>query len=182
VNDGRVDLEHLSFVEYTMPEVAFYNAALEEHMRTRREARSDTKRTARLSNWSLRLGLALALSIPIALPAASQEAAPVYGFTFTPEPPAAATPRILKIELNDNHLQAGQPIAILVLTTPDVTRVTTGNGRRAGTIPRISPGTFSTTSTLPHLGGIATIHLKLHFEATTADGTAVDVDVPVTYK
>lgn len=115
-------------------------------------------------------------------PAVAQGDAPAYAFSFAPPTPASGTAEILKIELNSDNLHAGGPIAIRVTTTPDVTQVVTGNGRRRGSLTRISPGIFTSQSTLPHIGGLLHVHIKLHFEATTADGHVENVDVPVVYK
>jgi hypothetical protein len=112
----------------------------------------------------------------------AQGDAPTYGFSFAPPAPASGTAEILKIELNSDDLHAGGPIAIRVTTMPDVTQVVTGNGKHRGSLTRISPGIFTSQSTLPHIGGFLHVHIKLHFEATTADGHVEDVDVPVAYK
>ena len=106
---------------------------------------------------------------------------PAYGYTFTP-PAGTGTPQILKVELNSDHLHAGGPIAIRVTTTTDVVKVTTGKGNRSGALTQSGPGVFISQSTLPHEGGIASVRIKLHFEAITADGTKVSVDVPVSYR
>jgi hypothetical protein len=126
---------------------------------------------------------ALGAFCALALPAAAQAPSPsppAYGFLYTP-PPAQGTPQILKVELNSNHLRAGGPIDIRVTTTPDVVKVVTGNGKRQGTLTMSAPGIFTSSSTLPHVGGFATIRIKLHFQATSAAGTSVSLDVPVTY-
>jgi hypothetical protein len=115
-------------------------------------------------------------------PVAAQDGAPIYGFSFTPPPPVTGPSEILKIELNSDDLHAGGPIAIRVTTTPDVTQVMTGNGRHQGFLTRVSPGVFTSLSTLPHIGGLLHVHIKLHFQATTPDGRVEDVDVPVVYK
>ncbi len=105
-----------------------------------------------------------------------------YGFAFTPPAPATGPPEILKIELNSDDLRAGGPIAIRVTTAPDVTTVVTGNGSHQGTLTRVAPGVFASRSTLPHVGGLLHVHIKLHFTATAADGRQTSVDVPVAYK
>jgi hypothetical protein len=114
--------------------------------------------------------------------ALAQPAPVAYGFAFTPPAPVTGPAEILKIELNSDDLRAGGPIAIRVTTLPDVTQVMTGNGRHRGTLARLAPGVFASQSTLPHVGGLLHIHIRLHFEATTPDGRTEDVDVPVTYK
>jgi hypothetical protein len=106
----------------------------------------------------------------------------VYGYTFTPPAPSAGTPRFLSVELNSDHLRAGGPIAIRVSTTSDVVKVTTGNGKHSGTLTQSGPGVFTSDSSLPHIGGFASVRIKLHFEATTADGTSISLDVPVSYR
>src|SRR5271163_1006923 len=94
--------------------------------------------------------LTLALVALSALPALAQATAPPtpaapatppkYGYTFTPPSPGTGTPQILKVELNSDHLHAGGPIAIRVTTTPDVVKVTTGNGKRSGELTQSAPG------------------------------------------
>jgi hypothetical protein len=122
-------------------------------------------------------------------PASSPPQAPIpdatpigYGYTFTPPDPSTGTPRFLSVELNSDHLKAGGPIAIRVSTTLDVMKVTTGNGKHSGTLTQSAPGVFTSESTLPHIGGFASVRIKLHFEATTADGTSISLDVPVSYR
>jgi hypothetical protein len=140
--------------------------------------------------------LAVALSFAVVAPALAQTApaqapaqtapaqapAPAYGYVFTPPAPATGSPQILKVELNSAVLRAGGPIAIRVTTTPDVARVVTGSGKRQGTLTLAAPGVFTSQSTLPHVGGLLSVHVKLHFAATTADGKTTAVDVPVSYK
>jgi hypothetical protein len=114
--------------------------------------------------------------------ALAQGEAVTYGYSFVPPAPATGAPEILKIELNSDDLRAGGPIAIRVTTAPDVTEVVTGNGRHHGSLTRASAGIFTSSSTLPHIGGLMHVHIKLHFTATTADGREAEADVPVVYK
>ena len=116
---------------------------------------------------------------PAQTPAASAPAV-VYAFTYTPAP-ATGTPRIISVELNSNTLHAGGPIDIRVKTTPDVTKVTSGNGRHKGDLTAMGGGLFTADSKLPHVGGLLNVAIKLHIEATTADGKSTSVDVPVRY-
>jgi hypothetical protein len=106
---------------------------------------------------------------------------PTYAYTFTP-PVAEGSPRINKVELNSDHLQAGGPIAIRVTTTPDVIQVVTGNGKRSGALTKTGSGIFTSESTLPKIGGLTTVRISLHFVATTASGQSTSVDVPVHYR
>ncbi|MGD0474982.1 MAG: hypothetical protein ABSB70_17460 [Candidatus Velthaea sp.] len=106
---------------------------------------------------------------------------PIYAYAFTPTE-TRSSPRISKVELNSDHLQAGGPIAIRVTTTPDVIRVVTGNGRRSGVLTKTGPGIFSSEATLPRVGGLATVRIALHFVATSASGQSFSVDVPVHYR
>jgi hypothetical protein len=109
-------------------------------------------------------------------------ATPDYEFTFTP-PPQSGTPRILEVQLNSDRLHGGGPIDIRVTTTPDVVNVTTGNGSQSGALTQRAPGVFTSEATLPHIGADLIVkHIKLHFSATTAAGTSVSVDAPVTIK
>src|SRR5271166_2718364 len=125
-----------------------------------------------------RLCAVLLLSFAALTPAA----APAYEYTFTP-PPQTGTPRILEVQLNSDHLHGGGPIDIRVTTTPDVVKVTTGNGSQSGALTQSAPGIFTSEATLPHVGADLLVkHIKLHFTATTAAGASVSVDVPVTYK
>jgi len=125
---------------------------------------------------------ALTLAAVLAAPSASGAAAtPDYAYTYTP-PPATGSPRILSVDLNSDSLHAGGPIDIRVKTTPDVIRVTSGNGRQKGALSRSAKGVFVGDSTLPRVGGLLTLSIKIHIEATTADGKTTSVDVPVRYK
>jgi hypothetical protein len=69
---------------------------------------------------------------------------------------------IRKVELNSDHLQAGGPIAIRVTTTPDVIQVVTGNGPQSGVLTKTGPGIFASESTLPRVGGLATVRTHLY--------------------
>jgi hypothetical protein len=111
----------------------------------------------------------------------AQVTTPTYSYVFVPTVPQS-DPRIFKVELNSDRLQAGGSIAIRVTTTPDVVAVETGNGPRSGQLTQISPGVFTTLSTLPRLGGLATIKISLHFVSKTTDGRSSSVDVPVHYR
>jgi hypothetical protein len=106
---------------------------------------------------------------------------PTYAYTFKPAA-VQGSPRISKVELNSDHLQAGGPIAIRVTTTPDVIQVVTGNGSQSGALTRTGPGIFTSESTLPRVGGLATVRISIHFVATTASGQSTSVDVPVHYR
>jgi hypothetical protein len=106
---------------------------------------------------------------------------PTYTYTFTPAS-AQGSPKIRKVELNSDHLQAGGPIAIRVTTTPDVVQVVTGNGPQSGVLTKTGPGIFASESTLPRVGGLATVRISIHFVATTASGQSTSVDVPVHYR
>jgi hypothetical protein len=113
--------------------------------------------------------------------ASQTEPSPTYAYTFTPAL-AQGSPRISKVELNSDHLQAGGPIAIRVTTTPDVIQVVTGNGTQSGALTKAGPGVFTSESKLPRVGGLATVRISLHFVATTASGQSTSVDVPVHYR
>jgi hypothetical protein len=106
---------------------------------------------------------------------------PTYAYTFSPAV-ATGSPRIIKVELNSDHLHAGEPIAIRVTTTPDVTEVVTGHGKHNGALTPSGAGVFTSESTLPRLGGLATVRISLHFVGTTASGQSTSVDVPVHYR
>jgi hypothetical protein len=116
-----------------------------------------------------------------AAPSAQTTPPPTYAYTFTPAL-AQGSPRISKVELNSDHLQAGGPIAIRVTTTPDVIQVVTGNGTQSGALTKAGPGIFASESTLPRVGGLATVRISLHFVATTASGQSTSLDVPVHYR
>ena len=124
--------------------------------------------------WTLALSLAFGS-------VARADTPPIYGYAFTP-PAAAGSPRILSVELNSDSLHAGGPIDIRVKTTPDVTGVTTGHGRHKGALLPASPGVFTGDSVLPRVGGLWSVGIKIHVEATTADGKTTSVDVPVHYR
>jgi hypothetical protein len=139
------------------------------------KARSLTLVRTILSAWC-----SASLLVPAASTAHTTQP-PIYTYTFTP-PSVQGSPKISKIELNSDHLQAGGPIAIRVTTTPDVVQVVTGNGNQSGTLTKTGPGTFASESTLPRVGGLATIRISIHFVATTASGQSTFVDVPVHYR
>jgi len=114
-----------------------------------------------------------------AVPVFAEQA--TYGFVFLP-PPTATAPRIRKVELNSDQLHAGGTIAIRVTTSPDVVAVVTGSGKHQGALLRVGRGVFRGDSSLPRIGGFLRVRVKLHFEATTADGRQAIVEVPVTYQ
>jgi hypothetical protein len=121
----------------------------------------------------------LVLLVPV-VPARAGDV--TYGYTYTPPAPTPATPRIKKVELNSDELEAGGTIAIRVTTTADVVSVVTGSGKREGSLARTGRGVFTGESTLPRIGGFLRVHIKLRFEASTADGHETVVEVPVSYK
>jgi len=125
-------------------------------------------------------GAALASYAVLPAPGAA-ESSPAYGYVFTP-PASKGSPRIIKVELNAERLRAGGPIAIRVTTTRDVVKVTSGNGKRAGDLTKVAPGVFTSASTLPRLGGLMTLKISIHFEATAANGQSAALDVPVHYR
>jgi hypothetical protein len=121
------------------------------------------------------------VACPLAI-AAAQTPRPTYDFVLIP-PPTTGTPRILKVQLNSDHLSAHGPIAIRVSTTRDVVSVVTGRGHFSGTLTRVAPGVFTSESTLPRIRlPFGAAHFKIHFEATTASGKEASLDVPVTYR
>jgi hypothetical protein len=119
-------------------------------------------------------------------PAASATPEIVYGYRFVPRQPdhvAPGAPQIFAIYLNSKSLVSRGPIDMKVLTDPGTVKVTSGSGGRQGEIPRIAPGDFEATSTLPKIPFIAAgMTVQLQFIATGADGEKLTVKVPVTLK
>jgi hypothetical protein len=83
---------------------------------------------AEIDRLPLRTVIAACAFVAAGATSSADPALPVYGYVFTPPATAVQTPRILKIELNSDHLSPHGPIAIRVSTTPDVTSVVTGHG------------------------------------------------------
>ncbi len=122
---------------------------------------------------------ALLLVLAPAVPAFAGDV--TYGYVFLP-PPTTGAPRIRKVELNSDELHSGGTIAIRVTTSPDVVAVVTGSGKHQGSLLRVGRGVFRGDSSLPRIGGFLRVRVKLHFQATTADGRQASVEVPVTYE
>ena len=127
------------------------------------------------------IAAALVLSMTAPSVARADTTAPTYGYVYTP-PATTVTPKIVKVELNSDHLQAGGPIDLRVTTSKDVVKVVVGHGKRAGTLTQSAPGVFTSEATLPHVGGLMAVGISLHIVATDASGTAATADVPVHYK
>jgi hypothetical protein len=87
----------------------------------------------------------------------------------------------VQVQINNERLRPHGFFAIRVLTSPDVTKVTTGSGKREGALPMIGPGEFAAQSTLPGAPDIVRLRIKLRVTATNAAGETTSVDVPVIF-
>jgi len=117
------------------------------------------------------------------VPAAPPVSGEQYGYvTKVPSPASmdAAMPQILEIDVNAEQLSAPGPIALRVLTSPNVAAVSAHiEGETIG-IPASRAGEFQLEAMLPTLA----TYMKgktynLDFEATTADGKQTHVQLPI---
>ena len=106
-----------------------------------------------------------------------------YQYRFIPSQPkvvAAGQPQIFAVYLNAKKLHSLGPIAIRVLTSANVVKVTTSSNGREGVVPKIATGDFEAKNKLPKLPFVASgITTTIDFVATTAAGKKVTVGVPV---
>jgi hypothetical protein len=121
---------------------------------------------------------------PSPLPAPSATTTPTpYTYRFVPRQPdhvEPGTPQIFAVYLNTKQLHSQGPIAIKVVTSPDVVKVISRNGGQEGLIPMIAPGDFEAIGKLPKVPFIAQgITVDLEFIATSSSGQKVSVRVPV---
>jgi len=110
-------------------------------------------------------------------------ASAAYQYRFVPSQPkvvAAGQPQIFAVYLNAKKLRSLGPIAIRVLTSTNVVKVTSSSNGRAGAVPSVAPGDFEANSKLPKLPFVASgITTTIDFIATSAAGKKVTVAVPV---
>jgi hypothetical protein len=106
-----------------------------------------------------------------------------YKYRFVPRQPAqpaAGTPQIFAVFLNDQHLHSSGTIEIKVVTSANVVKVITRSNGRDGVLQLTGPGDFEAHSRLPKIPFIAAgVTTELEFVAYTADGKSVVVKVPV---
>jgi hypothetical protein len=119
---------------------------------------------------------------PLAAPSAAATADP-YKYRFVPrqpDNPAAGTPQIFAVFLNDRTLRSRGPILIKVITSADVVKVVSKSNGREGILQPIGPGDFEANSQLPKIPFIAAgMTATLEFVAVNGDGKSVSVKVPV---
>ncbi|WP_317995264.1 hypothetical protein [Vulcanimicrobium alpinum] len=105
---------------------------------------------------------------------------PLFGYVVTP-PPAAGTPRITEVALNDRTLHRGGMLLVRIVTSLDVTSLSARTmGREIG-IPLQAPGVFAGQQQLPD--AIPSFLLgrtyQIEFIANTADGHSTSFSLPL---
>ena len=119
--------------------------------------------------------------LPSATPApAVAPTPPLFGYVVTP-PPAAGTPRITEVALNDRILHRGGMLLVRIVTSLDVTSLIARTmGREIG-IPLQAPGVFAGQQQLPD--AIPSFLLgrtyQIEFVANTADGHSATFSLPL---
>ena len=118
-----------------------------------------------------------------ATPSATPTPQSPYKYVVDPPPDPNASPgvpQILKIELNDQTLHVGGPVAVRVTTTANVkTIVATADGHDIA-IPKAQDGLFAGLTTLPWF--IPPWMLKTYqvtFTATSTDGRRAAATIPI---
>ncbi len=105
-------------------------------------------------------------------------------FHFVTRLPQAAAdgtqPQILEIDLNDQRLSAPGPLAVRVLTSPNVAVVNVSVSGKSASIPVVAPGDFEATTALPDLPSfLKGKSYVVQFEAVTAQGRRQSTEVTV---
>lgn len=107
----------------------------------------------------------------------------LYLYRFVPgqpDRPAADQPQIFAVYINGKTLHSLGPIDIRVVTSANVVKVTSSSNGRTGSLAEIGPGDFQAHSGLPKIPRIAAgITTTLDFTASSSDGKAVTVGVPI---
>jgi hypothetical protein len=121
---------------------------------------------------------------PTGVPATATPSPYKYVVNATPNPNASpGAPQILRIEVNDQTIHPGGPVAIRVTTTPDVkTMIATAEGHDI-TIPKAQDGLFAGMTTLPSF--IPFWMLKTYqvtFTGISGDGRRAAMTIPVTLR
>jgi len=121
--------------------------------------------------------------IPSAIPSQwpTRPPLPAMNYQTVPKPAASvdpAQPAIIEIDLNEKVLTG--VIAIRVITSAAVVKVTSSSNGHSGDLPQVGPGEFEAISKLPKLP--FTFSTTILFIATSADGRKASVKVPVKIK
>ena len=106
---------------------------------------------------------------------------PPMNYRFVPKPAATfdpVQPVIFTIELNEKTVH--DLIAIRVVTSENVVKVTSSSNGRTGSITQVGPGEFEVAAKLPKVP--FSWNITLLFVATTADGHSTSVKVPLKIK
>jgi len=106
---------------------------------------------------------------------------PAMNYQTVPKPAASVDPTqpvIIEIDLNEKVLTG--VIAIRVITSAAVVKVTSSSNGHSGDLPQVGPGEFEAISKLPKLP--FTFSTTILFVATSADGRKASVKVPVKIK
>jgi hypothetical protein len=106
---------------------------------------------------------------------------PPLNYRFIPRPAATidpAQPVIHEIDINEKTVH--DQIAIRVVTSENVVKVTSSSNGRTGTITQVGPGEFEVAAKLPKVP--FAWNFTLLFVATTADGHSTSVKVPLKVK
>jgi len=106
---------------------------------------------------------------------------PPMNYKVVPKPAASVDPDqpvIIEIALNEKVLSG--LIAIRVVTSTNVVKVTSSSNGRSGDLPQVGPGEFEVMSKIPKLG--FTFSTTVQFVATSADGRTTSVKIPVRIK
>jgi hypothetical protein len=106
---------------------------------------------------------------------------PPMNYKTVPKPVASPDPNqplILEIDLNEKLING--LIAIRVVTSPSVVKVVSSSNGYSGQLPQVGPGEFAAVHSVPKLP--LTWSTSIVFVATSADGRAATVKVPVKIK
>jgi len=106
---------------------------------------------------------------------------PPMNYRFVPKPAATVDPVqpvIFEVELNEKTVH--DLIAIRVVTSENVVKVTSSSNGRTGSLTQVGPGEFEVAAKLPKVP--FPWNVTLLFVATTADGHSTSVKVPLKIK
>ena len=108
---------------------------------------------------------------------------PPLTYHIVPKPQASAAPdapQILAIDINNQTVYSGKPLAIRVTTNDAVTKVTISSNGHSGEMTQVATGRFESIGNIPKLPGfIASWNVSLLFTATSADGRSTTAKVPI---
>jgi hypothetical protein len=115
---------------------------------------------------------------PIPVPTATPTVSP---FHYVIDPPAAGSPAILEIAINDRVLHPGGPYIVRVTTTPDVATVQVEAMGGSYGVPPAGPGRFLTAGSVPSVIPFFFLDRSymLTVVAQTTDGRSSSIQVPM---